>query len=437
MDEASWVALIGCLAVIALMAMRVQIAVCLGLVSVIGFAYMVGWEPALGILIDSPIRTVTNFDLSVIPMFVLMGSLVSAGGMSRELFRAANAWLGHYPGGLGMATIVACGGFASINGSSIATAVTMTQVALPEMRRANYDPGSSLGLIAAGGTLGPMIPPSVLFVIFSFLTDTDVGALFIAGVIPGLLGVVFYCVAVQVVAWVRPNLMPRGARADWAERWASLKAVWAVALLFGCVMGGIYGGFVTVTEAAALGVMGALIIGLARRRLTWKTILASLVDALRTSATIFFIATAAFLFQYFLAVTQASQSLAGWLGDLPVAPIMIIVFIVLGYLAAGTFIDELATMLLTVPVLYPVVVQLGFSPLYFGVLVVLTTTIGLYAPPVGIICFILQGVVKDVSLMSIYRGTIPMLIADLLRLALLVGVPALSYWLPSTMLAHH
>ena len=415
------------------MLMRVWIGVALGLVSVVGFGYMTGPGPALGIMIDSPIRTVTNFEFSVIPMFILMGALVSAGGMSRELFRAANAWLGHFPGGMAMATVFACGGFAAINGSSIATAATMTQVALPEMRRVGYDPGMSLGIIAAGGTLGIMIPPSVLFVIFSILTEVDLASLFISGVVPGLLAIVLYCITIQIVCALFPALLPRGPRADWTERMESLRDVWATLLLFFIVIGSIYGGFTTVTEAASIGVLGALAIGFARRRLSWKVILDCLVEALRTSAAIFFIAISAFLFQFFLAVTEASQSLATWMTTLDVEPQTIIIMIVIGYLLAGTFIDELATVLLTVPILFPVVTQLGFDPLYFGVLVVMTTTIGLYAPPVGIICFILNSMVREISLMQIYKGTLPMLAADLVRLTLLVAFPALSVWLPSTM----
>jgi len=437
MEETAVIAIVGCVSVVILMLMRVQIAVALGLVSVVGFGYMVGYQPALGILIDSPIRTVTNFEFSVIPMFILMGALVSAGGMSRELFRAANAWMGHLPGGMAMATVFACGGFAAINGSSIATAATMAQVALPEMRRANYDPGMSLGIIAAGGTLGIMIPPSVLFVIYSILTDVDVAKLFIAGVVPGLIAILLYCIAIQLVCAFYPRLLPRGPHADWRERFESLRDVWATLLLFFIVVGSIYGGFTTVTEAASIGVIGALAIGFARRRLTWKLVLECLIEALRTSAAIFFIAISAFLFQFFLAVTETSQSLAAWMTALDVEPMTIVIFVVLAYLLAGTFIDELATVLLTVPILFPVVVtELGFDPLYFGVLVVMTTTIGLYAPPVGIICFILNSMVRDISLMQIYKGTLPMLAADLVRLTLLVAFPILSTWLPGTMIRY-
>jgi tripartite ATP-independent transporter DctM subunit len=433
MEQSTVVALTGFAAMLAMMLIRVPIGVCLGIVGIAGFAWLNGWWPALGLLVHSPIRTVTDFNFSVIPMFILMGVLVSRSGMSRELFRAAAAWLGHLPGGMAMATVFACGGFAAINGSAIATAATMTSVALPEMRRFGYDPGLSMGVIAAGGTLGPMIPPSVLLVLYGILVDEDISRLFIAGILPGLLAIALYCIVIQVVYWYRPALLPKGERADRNERLASLKDIWATLLLFVIVIGGIYGGFVTVVEAASLGVVGALAIGVVRGRLPWPMIGECLVEALRTSAAIFMLIIGVFLFQYFLAVTQTSQSLAAWLAQLPFAPITIMLFIVLGYLAAGTFIDEVATMLLTVPILHPVVVQLGFDPVWFGIIVVMTATIGMIAPPVGIICFILNTMVREIPLMKIYKGVLPFVAADLVRLALLLAFPAIALVLPRTM----
>jgi tripartite ATP-independent transporter DctM subunit len=433
MSEPTLVAVVGCVAVIVLMLIRVPIAVSLGAVAVAGFAYLVGPGPALGILIDSPIRTVTNFNFSVIPMFILMGSFVSASGMSRELFRAANAWVGHLPGGTAIATIFACGGFAAINGSSIASAATMTQVALPEMRRVGYDPGLSAGVVAAGGTLGIMIPPSVMFILYSILTDTNLAALFIAGILPGLIAIALYCVTILILYRVRGEWMPRAQSADPQERWQSLRDVWASLLLLGLVVGGIYGGFVTITEAAGLGAFGALAIGVIRGRLPWHKIVESLVEALRTSAAIFFILIAAFLFQYFLAVTQMSQLLSGFLASLPVGPIGIVIVILAFYIVAGMFIDELAIILLTVPIVFPIVTGLGFDPVWFGVLVVVTVQIGLIAPPVGIICFIMNNMVPDIGLVNIYKGAMPFVIADLFWLALLLAFPPISLFLVKLM----
>lgn len=433
MEEQTLVAIIGCSAVIVLMLIRVPIAVSMGLVGVLGFAYMVSWGPAIRLLVDSPFRTVTNFNFSVIPMFVLMGTLVSVTGMSRELFRAAAAWLGHLPGGMAIATIFACGGFAAINGSSVATAATMTQVALPEMRRAGYSPGISAGVIATAGTLGIMIPPSVMFILYAILTDTDVIKLFMAGVMPGILGIALYSAGVLIVYWFKPEWMPRAKPADWTERMASLKDVWAVLLLFAVVVGGMYGGFVTATEAAGLGVLGAFVIGVARRRLSWSMMVEAMVDSLRTSAAIFFIIIGAFLFQYFLAVTQTSQQLAEWVGNLPLPPIGIIVAIMAFYIVTGMFVDELAIMLLTVPILYPVIIKLGFDPVWFGVLVVTTVEIGLYAPPIGMICFVMNKMVPDIGLINIYKGALPFLVSDLCRLGLIIAFPQIALWFANSM----
>jgi tripartite ATP-independent transporter DctM subunit len=433
MSEQTLVAIIGCTAVIVLMLIRVPIATGLGAVAVIGFGWLAGWEPALGILVDSPIRTLTNFNFSVVPMFLLMGALVSASGMSRELFRAANAWVGHLRGGMAMGTVLACGGFAAINGSAVASAATMTTVALPEMRNAGYNPGFAAGVIAAGGTLGIMIPPSVMFILYGILTEQNVAELFIAGVMPGLLAMALYCITIQLVYWWKREWMPAGERADRKERMQSLRDVWATLLLFVLVFGGIYAGFVTIVEAAGLGVVGALIIGVLRRRLTWPMIVECLVESLRTSAAIFFILVTAFLFQYFLAVTQTSQLLGDLLTGLPFGPTGILITILAFYIIAGMFIDDLAVVLLTIPIVFPIVVELGFDPIWFGVIIVTTVEIGLIAPPVGIICFIMANMVPDIGVVRIYRGVMPFILSDLVRMALLIAFPGIALWLVRTM----
>jgi tripartite ATP-independent transporter DctM subunit len=366
-------------------------------------------------------------------MFILMGSIVGASGMSRELFRAANAWLGHLPGGMAIATIFACGGFAAISGSSIAAAATMTQVALPEMRRAGYNAGLAAGIVAAGATLDIMIPPSVLFVLYSILTDTDLVGLFVAGIVPGCIAIVLYCAVILLIYRYKADWLPRGVSSSWGERFSSLKDVWATLLLFFVVVGGIFTGFVTITEAAGLGVFGALVIGVARRSLPWKSIVECLVDALRTTAAIFFIIIAAFLFQYFLAVTQMSQLLADTLVHMNLTPLGVVIAILAFYIIAGMVVDEIAMILLTIPIFFPIVTGLGFDPIWFGVLVVVTVQIGLICPPVGIICFIMNNMVPDIGLVNIYKGAIPFVIADIFWLALLVAFPSLSLWLVQAM----
>jgi len=434
MEDQTLIATLGSIAVLVLMLMRVPIAICLGFVAIAGSAFMIGWEPAFSLLIDRPIRTVTNFEFSVIPMFILMGALVSVSGMSRELFRAANAWVGHLPGGLAISTVLACGGFAAINGSSLASAATMTRVALPEMQRIGYNPGFAAGVIAAGGTLGIMIPPSVMFILYAIITESDITSLFIAGIIPGMLSIGLYFITIQIVYWAFPAWMPRAPRESWGERFDSLRDVWAVFLLLVLVLTGIYGGFVTITEAAGLGVLGALGIGVARGRLGWAQIEQALLDSLRTSAALFFILVAAFMFQSFLAYTQTPQAIGDYLTGLNVSPMTIILMIVMFYIIAGMFVDGIAVVLLTVPIFHAVVVNnLGLSEIWFGVIVVTTVEIGLISPPIGMICFVMNKMVPEIGLSNIFKGVTPFIFADVIRLGLLLAFPALSLFLVGRM----
>jgi tripartite ATP-independent transporter DctM subunit len=353
--------------------------------------------------------------------------------MSRELFHASNAWLGHRRGVLAIATITACAGFSAINGSSVATAATMTQVALPEMRRAGYQPGFATGVIAAGGTLGIMIPPSVVFVIYGVLTETDVSKLLVAGILPGLLGTLLYINAVQLVGALRPGLIPRGERTPWRERALALRDVWATLLLFVFCIGGMYGGWFTATEAASMGAGGAFLIGLARGRLTPRLVLDCLVSSVRTSAAIFTIVIGAFLFGYFLVITQTAQNVSAYLLSLPIGPHGVLALIVLMYLLLGAVMDELAMILLTVPVVFPVVTGLGFDPIWFGVIIVMVVELGMIVPPIGMNVFVINSLARDVPLPAIYRGVMPFIVSDLVRLVILIAFPALSLFLPSQM----
>jgi tripartite ATP-independent transporter DctM subunit len=329
-----------------------------------------------------------------------------------------------------MASVAACGGFAAINGSSVATAATMAQVALPEMRRAGYHPGLSAGLIAAGGTLGIMIPPSVIFVLYGIMTETDIKKLFAAGVIPGLMAVLFYFIVVQVISRVRPDAMPRGETHTWRERWASIRGLWAVILLFLFVLGGIYGGLFTVEEGAATGAAGTLLIGVLRRRLTAVEIRAALIDTLRVSSAIMTIVIGAFLFGYFLTITQFTQKAVEFLVHLPIGAYGVLALVMVGYFILGAVMDELAMILLTVPVVFPAMMQLGFDPIWFGVIVVMAVTFGMICPPVGINVFVINSIARDVTLGRIYRGTMPFIAVDVVRLVILCAFPAISLWLP-------
>ena len=424
------VALLGFLGMFALMAVRVPIGMAMGIAGVCGFAALSGWKAGLNLLANVPLSVVTDYNLSVIPMFILMGAFASRSGMSRELFAAGRAWLGHLRGGLAMASVAACGGFAAINGSSVATAATMAQVALPEMRRAGYHPGLSAGLVAAGGTLGIMIPPSVILVLYGIMTETDIKKLFAAGVIPGLMAVGLYFLVVQAIARMRPAHLPRGEAHTWGERWASLRSLWAVIALFLFVLGGIYGGLFTVEEGAGVGAVGTLLIGIVRRRLRLPEIRAALIDTLRVSSAIMMIVIGAFLFGYFLTITQFTQKAVAFLVGLPVGAYGVLALVMVGYFILGAIMDELAMILLTVPVVFPAMMQLGFDPVWFGVIVVMAVTFGMICPPVGINVFVINSIARDVTLGRIYRGTMPFIAVDVLRLVILCAFPALSLWLP-------
>ena len=424
------VALLGFVVMFALMAIRVPIGIAMGIAGAGGFAVLSGVKPGLNLLANVPLSVVTDYNLSVIPMFILMGAFASKSGMSTELFAAGRAWLGHLRGGLAMASVAACGGFAAINGSSVATAATMSQVALPEMRKAGYHPGLAAGLIAAGGTLGIMIPPSVIFVLYGIMTETDITKLFAAGVIPGLMAIGFYFIVVQIIGFFRPEFMPRGQVHSWRERVVSLRDLWATLLLFMFVLGGIYGGIFTVEEASGIGAAGTLVIGVLRGRLGIKEIRAALIDTLRVSSAIMMIVIGAYLFGYFLTITQFTQKSVDFLVHLPVGPYGVLALIMVGYFILGAVMDELAMILLTVPIVFPAMMQLGFDPVWFGVIIVMAVTFGMICPPVGINVFVINSIARDITLGKIYRGTMPFIAVDIVRLVILCAFPAISLWLP-------
>lgn len=427
------VAIGGFIALFVMMVLRIPVGIAMAIVGVGGFGLLTSWPAAFRLLSQSPFSTVTDFNLSVIPMFILMGAFASGAGMSRDLFAASRAWLGHWRGGVGMATIATCGGFAAINGSSVATAATMTQVALPELRRAGYDDRLSTGMIAAGGTLGIMIPPSVIFVLYGIITDQDVTPLFIAGIVPGLMGIVMYAVTLRIVMHLNPGHVPSARALPWGDRLRSLSHVWPAMVLFVFVIGGLYGGLFTITEAAGAGAVGTLLIGVAQRRLGARQILDCLVTSLRTTAAIFMIVIGAYLFGYFLTITQSAQNIINFLVQLPLGPYGVLALVVLVYIILGAVMDELAVILVTIPVVFPAIVQLGFDPVWFGVVIVMTCTLGMITPPIGMNVFVINSLARDVSLVQIYRGIVPFLISDFIRLFLICAFPALALFLPSTM----
>ncbi|MBV9537486.1 MAG: TRAP transporter permease [Acidisphaera sp.] len=427
------VAITGFVALFALMLLRFPIGLAMGAVGVAGFGAIVGMEPALKLLAQSPIRTATDAGFAVIPMFLLMGTIASASGMSGELFHAANTFVGHRKGGLGMATIGACAGFAAISGSSVATAATFSAVAYPEMRRFHYPQSFSTGVIAAGGTLGAILPPSLVLAVYSLITQQDVGKLYIAGIVPGLLAVVMYIATISLIGVARPRFLPAGPRSSWRERLAAVRGVWAITLLFLFVIGGMYGGAFTPTEAASMGAGGAFLISVARGRLTAAQFLACLMRALRTSAAIFTILIGALLFGYFLTITQTPQNVTEFLTGLGLGRYGVLVVIMAMYLALGCVMDAMAMVILTVPIIFPVITTLGFDPIWFGVIIVMTVELGLIHPPVGMNVFVIKSVIGNVGIGTIFAGVIPFVVTDIIRLAILIVFPVLSTYLPEHM----
>jgi C4-dicarboxylate transporter, DctM subunit len=431
------VAVVGFIVLFTLMLLRVPVGMAMGLVGVSGFAYLVGGGAALKAVGHTSMRTVTDYTFGVIPMFLLMGAFVTSSGMSRELFRAANTFVGHRRGGLGIATIAACGAFAAISGSSVATAATFSTVAYPEMRRYHYPQSFATGVIAAGGTLGAMLPPSTVLAVYGIITEQDIGKLFIAGIIPGLLAAAMYIMTIALIGMVRPGFLPEGPRASVQERIAAVREIWAPLLLFIFVIGGLYGlPFLprfTPTEAGGVGACGAFLIGVVRGRLRRKEILSSLLQATRTAAAVFTVLIGALLFGYFLTVTQTPQNVTAFLTSLGLGRYGVLALIMLMYLVLGCLMDAMAMIILTVPIIFPVVVTLGFDPIWFGVIIVMTVELGLIHPPVGMNVFVIKSVVQDVSFSTIFKGVIPFIVTDIIRLIILIAFPILALWLPSKM----
>ncbi len=427
------VALIGFVALFALMLLRVPVGMAMGLVGVCGYGYIAGSGPALKLIGQTSMRTVTDYTFGVIPMFMLMGAFVSVSGVSRELFRAANAFIGHLRGGLGVATVVACGGFAAICGSSVATAATFSSVAYPEMRRFGYPQSFSTGVIAAGGTLGAMLPPSTVLAVYAILTQQDIGKLFMAGIVPGILAILMYVLTIVIIVKVRPDWLPRGPQTTWPERMAGIKDVWAPVLLFVFVIGGLYGGYFTPTEAGGVGATGAFLLGVLRGKLDRAGTLTALLSATRTAAAVFTVLIGALIFGYFLTITQVPQNLTAYVSELGLGRYQVLALIMVMYLLLGCLMDAMAMIILTVPIIFPIIVQLGFDPIWFGIIIVMTVELGLIHPPVGMNVFVIKSVVPDVSFTTIFKGVIPFVLTDLLRLVILIAFPVIALWLPSQM----
>ena len=412
---------------------RIPLALAMGFTGFAGLALMRGMNPAIASTNQVIFETGFHYVLSVVPLFVLMGNFVSRAGMAKELFRAANAFVGHKKGGLAMATVIASGGFGAICGSALATAATMTRVAHPEMTRHGYKERLSTGAIASGGTLGILIPPSTVMVIYGIITETDIGKLFIAGILPGIVAIACLCMAVVYVTWRDPLAGPPAERATWSERIQALKGVWGVLVLFTLVIGGIYGGFFTATEGAGVGAMGAFLFALLRGTLSWKDLFEILVESTRTTAMLFAILIGAMIFSSFVNFTTMPGDLKDFVIQFSPHPIMVVAMMMVIYLALGLIMEELSMVLLTIPVFFPVIMSLGFDPVWFGILIVTIVEIGMISPPVGMSLFVVSSLLPQVKLSTIFKGVWPFVMADVVRLCILMAFPAITLILPSLM----
>jgi C4-dicarboxylate transporter, DctM subunit len=424
---------IGIGVMVLLLFLGVPVGFTMTIVGFTGFALITGFDAALGLLRTVPYSSVSDYGLSVLPLFVLMGAFCYSAGLSKDLYTAAHAWLGKLPGGLAIATVGACAAFAAVSGSSVATAVTMGSVALPEMKRYNYDSALATGCVAAGGTLGILIPPSVALALYGIITETSIGQLFLAGFIPGILQAVFYIITILILCKINPGLAPPAPGTTLIYKFNSLKGTWLVVLLFLLVIGGIYFGIFSATEAAGVGAFGAFVFAIARGRLHRKELNESLVDTLKSTAMIFTIMIGASLLTYYMAVTRLPYNIGVFIAGFHLNNYVLLGAIMVFYIILGCFLDSIAMIMLTVPIFFPIMTSLGFSPVWFGILVVRVVEMGLITPPVGINVFVIKGVAKDVPMGTIFKGIVPFLVADVFHVALLIAFPGISLLLPGFM----
>jgi C4-dicarboxylate transporter DctM subunit len=418
-----------------LIIIRMPIAISMMVCGLGGFALIAGWQPLLGLLAEAPFSRVANNELTVIPLFVLMGQFASEGGISQALYRAARAWLGHFRGGIAMATIGGCAAFGAICGSSVATGATMATVAMPEMRRYGYSGALATGVLAAGGTLGILIPPSIILVIYAILTEQSLAHLFLAAIIPGAIATLGYGLAVFFYVRVRPNAGPAGDPAPWSERIRSLGTVWPVVAIFMVVIGGIYFGVFTPTEGAAVGAATTGLLSWLAGDMRWKGVANSMLETAKITGMIYLILIGAEFYSSFLALSLLPQALSEWIGGLGWEPFSILVCIVVLYLILGCVMDGLAMILLTIPVFLPVIITLDFGipaeavPIWFGILILIVVEVGLITPPIGINVYVINSIAKDVPMTESFKGIVPFFLSDVVRVAIILFFPATTTWL--------
>jgi len=424
------IGVIGIIALFALIFSRMPVGFLMALIGFFGFGAIVSFDASLNLMAKDIFTVFGSYNLTVIPLFVFMGQLAFHSGISSRLFDSAYKFIGNLPGGLAIATIGACAAFAAICGSTNATAATMASATLPEMKRYNYKPELATGVVAAGGSLGILIPPSVIFIVYGILTEQSIGKLFMAGILPGILLTVMFVAGILIWSTIRPELGPRGPKTSLREKIASLSGIAETIVIFILVMGGLFAGFFTPTEAGAVGAFSTLVIAMIQRNLNWEGFVSALFETTRTSCMILVIVAGATIFGHFLAVSRIPYDIANWISSFQLPPPVIMGIIVLVYFIGGCFIDSLALIMLTIPIFFPVVIKFGYDPIWFGVIIVLVTQIGVITPPVGVNVYVVSGVARDVPLNVIFKGVIPMLIAMLITTFILIIFPQIALWLP-------
>jgi C4-dicarboxylate transporter DctM subunit len=429
------IGIIGIVALLILFTIGMPVGFSMAIIGLAGFAIIVTPAAGLNILARDFFDQFYNYNLTVIPLFMLMGALAYASGMSQRLFDASHKLFGGMRGGLVIATIAGCAGFAAICGSTSATAAAMGRVTLPEMKRYGYDDALATGSVAAAGTLGIMIPPSIIFIVYGIMTEQSIGKLFIAGIVPGAMLAVLFAITTAIMLKMNPALAPRGTPTTLKEKLLGLNGILEMIILFILVIGGLFLGWFSAMQAGAIGAAGALIIGLVRRKLNWGGFIYAIKDTLKITVQIMIIVAGAMLFGHFIAVTRIPMELAAWVAGLPLPPLGIMAIIILLYFVGGTFMDSLAMITLTVPILFPVVQRLGYDPIWFGVIVVLITEIGVISPPEGINVFVIKGIAKDVPMKTIFKGVMPFVFAMLAAAAILLFIPQIATFLPN-MVSH-
>ena len=424
------IGIIGLLVLIVFLFSSMPIAFLMSIIGFLGFGYVVSWESA-GYTVAKDIYGIFgSYSLSVVPLFILMGQITYYTGISRRLFDTAYKFLGQLPGGLAMATVGACAGFAAVCGSTNAAAATMATVAVPEMKRRKYDMSMATGVVAAGGSLGVLIPPSVVFIVYGIATEQSIGKLFVAGIIPGIMLSAMFVVTVYIWAKLYPASAPKGPKVSFKEKIASLRGVLATLVLFIIVMGGLFVGLFTPSEAGGIGAGGAILIGIVLKRLKFKDFIKALADSTRISCMVLFIIAGATIFGRFLAATDLPFAVAEFASSLPLPPYILMACIILIYLIGGCFVEILALILLTIPIFYPVIIGMGYDPIWFGVVIVLVGQMGVITPPVGINVFVVKGIVKDdVSLYTIFKGAVPFLIPLIVCVLILIPFPELALFI--------